>query len=40
MLSPLLSLLMLFVFPLEASEPGPAPKGAFEAILDINLGKG
>ena len=40
MMSPLLSLLMLCVLPLEASEPAPAPKGAFETILDINLGTG
>ena len=40
MMSTLLSLLMLFVLPLEASEPVPAPKGAFETILDLNLGTG
>ena len=40
MMSPLLSLLMLCVLRLEASEPAPAPNGAFETILDINLGKG
>jgi len=31
---------MLCVIPLEKSEAGPALKGAFETILDINLGKG